>query len=174
MEKQQALKHITKIFNDFHIPYALIGAYAVAVWGVPRATHDIDFIADIPNDKMQEIIKTIQSCGLKTEVNTGDSDDPINSAIRVTYTDTNFEETIDILLGIKGISKEIFKRTSIFSVFNSNLPVISPEDLIISKLIAGNPIDIEDAKSVLGVMKDKIDLDYIKNFCNKNKIKLPL
>lgn len=175
MDKKDAIKIINKIFNDLHIPYALIGSYAVAVWGIPRATKDIDFIADIPSEKLQTVIQEFQSANFQAEIHSGDIDDPLKSLIKLTYKDNNTLETIDILLGIKKISsQEIYAHTTKLSFFNSIIPVIAPEDLIITKLLAASPLDIQDVKNILNVMKDKINISYINNFCKKNKIKLPL
>jgi hypothetical protein len=41
------------------------------------------------------------------------------------------------------------------------IPVISPEDLIILKVIAGSPLDINDAQNIHEIVKDRLDMIYL-------------
>lgn len=172
MHKKEALKHINDIFRKFNIQYTLIGAYAVAIWGIARATQDIDFLARIPQEKMSQIIKIFKLKGFKTEVNIGDAKDPIAGVLKLIYTHNKTEEVIDILLGIRK-SPDIFKRTKKIDILGLKIPVISPEDLIITKILAGGPLDIEDTKNIINIMENAIDSNYIKTFCKKNNLKPP-
>lgn len=174
MNRKKAVKYLSTTFNNFQIPYALIGSYAVSVWGVGRATQDIDFIASIPQEKTSEIISRLRKQGFQTDLRHGDPEDPIAGILKLTYINNDFKESIDVLLGIKGLSKEIYMRTKILNILDTKIPVISPEDLVISKLLAGGPVDIEDASKVIKIMKEKINLDYIKTFCKNKGLKLPL
>lgn len=43
---EDALASLAAILKERGVPYALMGGLAVAAWGVPRATEDIDLLAD--------------------------------------------------------------------------------------------------------------------------------
>lgn len=43
----EVLASLAAIFRERSVPYALICAFAVAAWGAPRATEDIDVLADV-------------------------------------------------------------------------------------------------------------------------------
>lgn len=167
MDKKEALKNINNIFQNLKINYALIGAHAVAAWGIVRATKDVDFIADIPKDKLSNLTKELKRKGFHTDTATGDIEDPVSGVLRLSYISGNDKEMIDIVFGIKGLPCDIYKRTVNIHILGVDIPVISPEDLVISKILAGGVIDIEDVKKILTVLSGKIDLDYIKRFCKK-------
>lgn len=173
MNRKDSLKYISETLHDSQISYAIIGAYAVAAWGVVRATKDMDFIADIPSDKVPLIVKEFQSKGFQTELRPGDTEDPVKGVLKLTYKTDKVKEDIDILLGIKGLPKDIYKRVVNIPILGINTPVISAEDLVIAKLLAGNPLDVEDAKKILKVMAGKIDLNFIENFCKEKGLELP-
>jgi hypothetical protein len=42
------------------------------------------------------------------------------------------------------------------------VPVISAQDLIVAKLFAGRPRDIEDVRAVIGAVGDGLDLRHIR------------
>jgi hypothetical protein len=46
-------------FHSNRIPYALVGALAVAIWGRSRATADLDFQVHV--DNMESFLKTLPS-----------------------------------------------------------------------------------------------------------------
>ncbi|HYU25018.1 MAG TPA: nucleotidyltransferase [Thermoanaerobaculia bacterium] len=43
------------------------------------------------------------------------------------------------------------------------IPVISPEDLIVTKVLAGRPKDIEDVRGVLQERLDSLDLERVRS-----------
>jgi predicted nucleotidyltransferase len=44
-----------------------------------------------------------------------------------------------------------------------SVPVASPEDVIVMKVLAGRPKDQEDVRSVLRERQSRLDLDYIRD-----------
>ena len=173
MDKKEALKTITDTLYRFQIPFALIGAYAVSAWGIPRATKDMDFIITASPDKIKDLDKALRASGLVTEITIGSPDDPVNGMIKVKFSCKGRGETIDLLLGVKGITKDIYARTVDLTVLGIKIPVLSAQDLVATKLIAGGPLDIDDARNVLKTMAGRIDMEYLKDFCLKNKLNLP-
>lgn len=163
VDKRAVLNCFCRVFNRLDIPYVLIGAYAVAAWGVVRATKDIDFLASIPLDKLDAVKDNFRKDGFQVDVTFGDIADPISGVMRLKYD----SEVIDVLLGIKGVSNIVFERAINLSIMGMSVPVLSPEDTIIVKLLAGGVLDIDDAKKVFCVMKDRIDLRYLEDQCRK-------
>ncbi len=43
-----------------------------------------------------------------------------------------------------------------------DVPVISPEDLIVSKVLAGRPKDLEDLRGILRERRESLDLEQIR------------
>jgi len=48
------------------------------------------------------------------------------------------------------------------NVRGTTIPVISPEDLIITKVLAGRPKDEEDIRSVIALRKASLDAERIR------------
>lgn len=162
INKENILRNFCKVFDGFDIPYVLIGAYAVSSWGVVRATRDIDFLARIPSGIIDTVREKFAEKGFEVDLVKGDADDPIRGVLKLIY---KGEDVIDVLLGIKGISDNIYIRAVRISIMGVKIPVISPEDLIIMKLLAGGPVDIDDARKILKIMGDKIDFAYLEKQC---------
>ncbi len=57
--------------------YALIGGFAVSAWGVPRATHDLDFALALGAVEPAALARS-----LKADFHAGDPSDPLRGVFR--------------------------------------------------------------------------------------------
>jgi hypothetical protein len=147
----QALTEILRRLDDAHTHhlldrYALIGGFAVAAWGVPRATHDLDFalalgVAD----------PLAMSRHLGAEYQAGDADDPLCGVFQLTVTIEDVAIPVQLIVLPSVWNTIIFRGITTLSVFGCAVPVVSWQSLILLKLYAGGPQDLLDARQVLAV-----------------------
>jgi len=64
MEVQQDFKELLALFNAHKVDYIIVGAYALAYHGAPRATGDIDILVRSDTQNAQSILKAIDEFGL--------------------------------------------------------------------------------------------------------------
>jgi predicted nucleotidyltransferase len=149
-------------FNREQIPYAVIGGSAVAVWGEIRATQDIDLLCSVADIK--RITDSLTREGLKFEHRTGDSDDPISDVVRIDLGDALPSCEVDIL-GIRGAPAGILERRIRIQVQGHSVPVVAAEDLIVLKLLAGSARDLEDARKIVHLRRERIDRLLLRRLC---------
>ncbi len=157
------LSKILKIFQRLEIPFALAGGHAVAAWGAVRATRDIDFLASVPPAQISILVRDLERAGFKTDYRIGDEGDPVKGVIGLEPTKAADAEPVEIILGIKKMPAGIFVRARQITFFGLEVPVTSPEDLIILKCMAAGPVDLEDARTIFRIMNKKLDLEYLKS-----------
>ncbi|HEU4886443.1 MAG TPA: nucleotidyltransferase, partial [Thermoanaerobaculia bacterium] len=58
--------------------------------------------------------------------------------------------------------EEFLQRALSVDIAGTTIPVISPEDLIVSKILAGRPKDIEDIRGVIHERRDSLDAGRIR------------
>lgn len=165
MSLADLLRPIDTIFKNCQAPYAVIGGYAVAAWGEERATRDIDLLC---KGDSRGIIEALRNEHLEFEHRTGDWDDPISEVIRIEAGETDDIFEVDILFGIKNAPAGLFDRIRILNIEGLALPVTSPEDMILLKLLGGSPRDLEDAKSIVQIQRNKLDSELMKRLCPNN------
>jgi predicted nucleotidyltransferase len=66
----------------------------------------------------------------------------------------------------------IFARAQQIRFFGLEVPVTSPEDLIVLKCLAGGPVDLEDARSIFRIMKNKLDMKYLEGEFKRCRLSL--
>jgi len=63
-----------------------------------------------------------------------------------------------------GLEVEFLEHRRTVDVGGIGVPVISPEDLVVTKVLAGRPKDLEDVRGVLREQAGRIDLERSRHF----------
>jgi len=126
--------------------YALIGGFAVSAWGVPRATHDLDFALALGSAQPSALANH-----LKAEFHGADSDDPLRGVFRCDVMIEGQAIPTQLILLPPAWTDMVFQGVVSLTVFECAIPVVSWQSLILLKLYAGGPQDLLDAKDILAV-----------------------
>jgi len=145
--------------NNLKIPYLLIGAAAVSVYGVPRASLDADAVIQIEKEDKNKLCGALKKKGLLAEVRKGGFDDPISMVIKVT---DKYGNRIDLLSGIRSIKHDVFSLAKKVKFKKSTLDIAAAEDLIVMKALAGSYQDIEDIKGIIQVQGKKLNRNLLR------------
>ncbi len=150
------------------IRFALMGGLSVAAWGVVRATQDIDFLADcepspIGDSNLRNQLKHFfdrQRC--RTEWRVGEYDDPVPLLLRIELPRSYGGLGADILWAHRRWHRDALARAINVKLTRRRVPVLHPEDLILLKLDAGGPQDLDDVKGLLADPPAQLDLARLK------------
>ena len=153
-ESALLLLDVVDLLSEENASYAVIGAMAGSVHGVVRASLDADAVVSLPALQLRELERKLRSAGFRTDLRSGDDDDPISAVLEVT---DPFGNRVDLLSGIRGLAPETFSRAIKVPFHGSTLRIASLEDFIAMKLFAGGPQDIEDVRRVMDVAAERID-----------------
>ncbi len=124
------------------IPYALAGAVALAIHGVPRATADIDLL--VPPDAAERALGAARRRGFAVEalpMRLGDG----TELRRVTKLEGEDALTLDLLLVHAGLVTVWESRERLATV-HGPLWVVSREGLVRMKAAAGRDQDLADIR----------------------------
>jgi len=161
------IKKILKISEENNLNLMLMGGIAVSVWGNPRATYDIDVIIQCEKKDIDKLLKIFENNCFEIE-----KERPLKSIknlyfVTLFYPKKRKKFIIDIFLTEGEYFKEAISRKIFIKVFDIKIPVISPEDLIIYKLISRRERDLEDIRDILVIQKNKLDINYIRKWAEK-------
>ena len=163
---------VTKVLQDLGIRYLVGGSLASSLHGIPRATQDVDIVADLAENQIEEIAALLsQSFYIDIEM----ARDAVKRRSSFNIIDKEYFFKIDIFVqGPDDISAIEMERRVIYQVADSNdqsIYVCSPEDIIAHKLYwykLGNGVSERqwnDAVNVIKVQKERLDIDYLKRTC---------
>ncbi len=153
---EETLEGVLAVLRRTGIAHALIGGLAVAAWGAPRATEDIDLLADAT--RSPQLDTTLRQAGFEPEWRRGGPDDPVPLLLRLTQPAGGPE--VDVVCATTAWEREALGRaTRIRIPGGSEVPVVAVEDLIVLKLLAGGPGDLADVADLLTRSGPHPDLD---------------
>ena len=124
---------------------------AATLWGRPRLTADVDVTAKIPSERQGDFLEAMKRHAFHLRF-----DDPeFVSRTRVfPFVHQGTGIPVDIVLAGAGLEDEFLDRAIDVRIEGTVVPVIGPEDLIITKVLAGRPKDIDDVR---GVLRERVD-----------------
>jgi hypothetical protein len=128
------------------VPFALIGAAAIAVHGVSRATQDLDVLVLDPRCVTPEFWEPLHGGGVAIDVRRGAPDDPLCGVVRL---QPSAGEPVDVVVGKSAWQTAILSHASAASVEGAEVPVATSADLVLLKLYAGGPQDAWDIVQLL-------------------------
>jgi predicted nucleotidyltransferase len=138
-------KEMLQCLLEEEVRFLLIGAYALAVHGFPRATKDIDFFVWATPENAVHLLKALAKFGSPLD-NISASDFSTRGAV---FQIGNSPRRIDFLTNIDGIEFEqaYANRKSVF-LEGLEVPVISVADLIANKRASGRMQDLADVEKL--------------------------
>ena len=153
------------VLNKRGIPYAIVGAFAASFYGVVRASLDADAVISAHTAQdIADLCADLRAQQLTVTHRRGDRNDPIAAVIDI---EDRFHNKVDLLIGIRGTTAEIFQRTKTARFKGSAIKIVSPEDFIALKIFAGSPRDIQDAEGVLAVSRKSLDIKLLKKLTSQ-------
>lgn len=141
---------ITVAALDAHgVPFAVIGATALAAHGVTRTTGDIDLLVTERRCLDVACWTSVKVAGAMVDIRRADGDDPLAGLIRITSGD---EVPVDVIVGRGAWQSAILARADRSSLHDVDVPIVRPADLMLLKLFAGGPQDAWDIDQLLDVV----------------------
>jgi len=157
---EQLLQKISVALDEAGIPYMIIGGQAVLLYGEPRLTRDIDITLGATLEKLDVVTALAKRNELNPLV---DPETFTRKTMVLPCQDRHTGIRVDFIFSFSLYEKQALKRVRRVKMGNVQIKFASPEDLVIHKIIAGRPRDLEDVKNVL-IKNPGIDLAYIRQW----------
>jgi len=139
-------KEILQILLKNEVKFLVVGAYAMAAYGYPRATGDFDMWVDTTSENSKKIYKSLSKFGA-----------PLSEITDKTFTEKGIvfqigvaPRRIDIITHIDGVTfYDAYQNKEIIEIENMKIPFLSKTNLIKNKKATGRK-------------KDKLDIEYLQ------------
>jgi hypothetical protein len=166
MTEQELLADSLRRLNRLGVPYMLTGSMASNAWGIPRTTHDLDFVLQLPPSQIADLAATFGGDYFVDE-----------SAIRAAYQPPHQFNVIHVPSALKidfwilravPFEREMFRRRVRQVVFGEPAWLATAEDVILHKLywhtITPSERQLGDVGGVMAVQKGRLDEGYLRRW----------
>lgn len=139
------LHRLTDVFRslqDHEVRYVVIGGIAAVLYGVPRATFDLDILIDATSDNAQRLLDALLDAGLGSAALT-DVQHLLDNEITI------FKDRvrIDVQTSTPGLDFAAAWHQRVTMTYQEqDFYVVSKADLIAAKKAAGRAVDLEDVR----------------------------
>ena len=131
--------------QDEGVEFMLVGGYAVALYGWPRMTYDIDFWIWANEENVAKVMRALKKFGAPL-MNLSEEDFHQPGMV---FQIGTAPQRIDLLSAVDGVKYEdAVKRAREMEVDELKLKVISIDDLILNKKASGRTKDLADAEAL--------------------------
>ena len=142
-----ALRDLLTWLEEAGAEAVIVGGVACSVLGRPRMTRDIDVLVLVDESDLLALLDRARSHEIEPR-----RADCLEFATRsrvllLRHRPTGVE--LDVILGQLPLERGILERRRSAVVGGLTLPVPTPEDLILLKVLAGRPRDLEDIRGLL-------------------------
>jgi hypothetical protein len=125
----------------------VIGGQAVLVYGEPRLTRDIDITLGVDVDELERVQKAIAALPLSSLTEDPRSFAASTHVLPLLHAETGIR--VDLIFSFSPYERGALKRVVRKSVAGHDVAFASLEDVIVYKVVAGRPRDIEDIRGIL-------------------------
>lgn len=155
---ERCLAALVARLEEMKFPYMVIGGLANAVWGVPRATLDVDVTVWAEEERWSQLLAGLEGQFVPLVA------DALAFARETRVLPVQFGEgvRVDLILALLPFEREAIHRAVAVSMAGTSVRVATAEDLILMKLISRRPRDEEDVRGILARRRGELDFAYLQ------------
>lgn len=158
----EALAALASVLNGAGVRWYVFGAQAVVAYGRPRLTADIDVTVDVRLESWRELEAPLLTAGFSPRP------DDLQAFVERTRVLPVVHEAsgvpVDLVLaGPVGLEQEFLGRARPVDMGGLQVPVITAEDLIVTKVLSGRPKDLDDVQGIVREQQDNLDLRRVRD-----------
>jgi hypothetical protein len=144
-------------------PYILYGGMAVALWGEPRYTEDVDIVLFVRERDAHKFLRVASKKGFHVEEDLAIQQLQVSGWARLPFGDRKSLWHLDLTLGDTPFDESALKRRVHVTLVGHKVWAATAEDLLIYKLIADREKDRLDIETIVA-RQEKLDLVYLRKW----------
>lgn len=168
---KKLLVKVVKLLEQLSIEYVLTGGLAVTIWGIPRYTGDADLVIQLRQEDIPKLQRGLVELSVFGYVDEEAMRDALKRNSEFNYIDAEGGFKVDMWIAKDSpFHRSCFARRVAVEIGGHNVWVVSPEDLIVSKLDwwhRGSHKSEYDVRCVMDGQGDRLDWPYIELWVNR-------
>jgi hypothetical protein len=143
----EALAALARALARLEARWYLFGAQAALLYGAARLTADVDVTVQLGNLRTAELVDALEKAGFRLRVRNIDA---FVAKTRVLpFLHLRSDMPIDVVLAGPGLEELFFRRLRRRDIEGVRVPVASPEDIVVMKVLAGRGKDEDDVVAIV-------------------------
>ena len=157
----QLLERIALGLEQRQLPYMIIGGQAVLIYGEPRLTRDIDVTLGVGPERLPDLLAFGQASAWRVLVEA--PEEFVQRTMVLPCLDPGSGIRIDFIFSNSAYEQQAMERVRRVAIGKAAVRFAAAEDVIVHKIIAGRPRDLEDVRGIL-LKNPDLDREYIRHW----------
>jgi len=153
------LRDLDRALSERELRWYVFGAQAVVAHGRPRATADVDVAVELLDGTAFDLAAHLGQHGFDLRFPLDPDREP--RLLPLVHGPTSMP--LDVVIAEGGLYEEFLARAKRADLGGVLVPVVSPEDLVAMKILAGRRKDLEDVRGVLLEQAATLDLARVRD-----------
>lgn len=173
MDIEKVAREFIGILKQLGIKYAVVGGVAVHIHGLPRPTWDVDLVVQLSDEQAARLMDAAEEEGFLVDENARHGwRDTLQQMPMLKFKTYVEDGTVDVDLFLSEtefLKKVIDRRVSVESP-ELTAEVITPEDLILMKLLAHRNKDLADIDDIFFV-QGQLDVAHLRLWADRLNVR---
>ena len=169
----ETLLRLIETLEVQEVPYALMGGMAVQVLAIPTPTYDIDLAVDVAAGELPGVLAALNDAGFTVpEAYSGGFMDSVHGMPKVhilAFGSRGQSIEADIFLVETEFQKSAFGRRREGTLHDRAVWVLSPEDIVLFKLLAWRYKDRAAIQNIM-ITCTEMDADYLRKWASNLEV----
>lgn len=152
------LSDAARLLQSENLRFALIGGLAASLRGQPRVTSDVDFVVAAELDQIISLARRLDVTKFRGLF--ADVEQVVETSFILPLRHRESNVKVDIAVGLSGFERQTVGRATPVEIAECQIPVASAEDLLLMKLLAGRPKDLQDIEGLIIAQENRLDWNY--------------
>ena len=153
----EVARRLADALEEAQIPYAIGGAIAYGLYAPPRATNDVDLNVFVAPEVLDPCFDALEKAGATLDRTGARS----SAAERGDFTIRVNGMRVDVFVESIPLSASAGRRLKRAVLLGRPVMVLSPEDLVLFKLLFYRPKDINDVERLVRFQGRNLDREYV-------------
>lgn len=141
------------------LDWYVFGAQAAVAYGHPRMTADVDITVFAGSLSAQPLADALVPAGFALRIDLGA--DFLREARLLPLVHGATAMPVDLMIASTRLHAELLSRRRMIDLGGLHIPMLSPEDVVVTKVLAGRRKDLEDVRGVLAAQPG-LDLAHVR------------
>lgn len=160
-----ALEALARVLAELGVPSMVIGGVAVIALGVPRSTVDIDATVLAVNLELNRLFELAEQHGFSPRIDDAPGFARAHQVVLLEHNTSGIP--VDITLASLPFEEDAIGSSTEISYAGIRINIPTPGDLLVYKLVAARPRDLEDAEKLLLLYGSRLDLGRLRGIISE-------
>ena len=153
------LRDLGAACEEIGVEWYLFGAQAALLHGSTRLTADVDATVALEAVPAREFVRVLSKHGFSTRFS-DESFIEMTRVVPVVHDRTGLPA--DLVLAGPGPEQLFLQRAVWTPIEELSVPVATAEDIIVMKILAGRPKDLEDVGAIVAAQRHRLDREHVE------------